>query len=46
VHEVVTLFASVATQVTVVAPTLNVESLAGMQASWIGGVPPVVEAVP
>ena len=40
------LFASVATHVTVVVPMLNIESLAGVHVSWIGGVPPVVDAAP
>jgi len=46
VHELVMLFASVATHVTVVVPMLNIESLAGVHVSWIGGVPPVVDAAP
>jgi hypothetical protein len=46
VHEFVMFFASVAAQVTVVAPMLNIESLAGVHVTWIGGVPPVVDAVP
>src|SRR5438105_15437701 len=46
VHELVMLFASVATHVTVVVPLLNIESLAGVHVSWIGGAPPVVDAVP
>jgi hypothetical protein len=46
VHELARCRASVAVHVTVVAPTANVDWLAGVQATCTGDSPPVVVAVP